>query len=459
LPADIFNILIMNTLKTVEGYHRNKDVIFLKFDYSTALIKLVKDAGAIWSQTNACWYLEDTETNRQKIDKIRLDFQKAASRFKKSPGTRKQQIKIELDKEEGLLHIGVHYDYRKLISCMEGAQWDRDKRVWVVPETTDNIKYINNSLSEKGMSVLLSDAKKPEGRRIKIKNELKAVKLNDDKNAELARFRSWMMQKRMSESTINIYGYCIENFLKYFNSRDIDNIGISDVVEFNSNFILKSGYSATTQNQYISAIKSFYLKMRGTNFEINLVDRPEKILALPKVIPIETVQEFLRKISNIKHKVALTTIYSLGLRRSELINLCVNDISFVNKTVLILNSKGNKDRVLPLPVKLEILLKRYIEIYKPNTYLIEGQKEGSNYSASSLAKIFNKYLCNVIKKHNFTLHSLRHSYATHLLDMGVDLRYIQELLGHKSSRTTEIYTHVSIRNLKNIKNPLDTFDI
>jgi site-specific recombinase XerD len=448
----------MNALKTVEGHHRNKEVIFLKFEYDKAFIKLVKDAGAVWSQTNTSWYLQNTESNRKKIDKLESDFERLSSRHEKSSGTSKKQIRIESDKEEGLLYIGVHYNQRKLISCMEGARWDGDERVWVVPETTDNITYINNSLLKMGLPVLLSECKKTQGSRSRVTNSLKRVKLKDEKLAELARFKSWMLQKRMSESTINIYAYCIENFLKYFNTRGIDEIGVSDVVEFNTNFIIKSGYSATTQNQYISAIKSFYLKMRGTNYEIDLVERPEKSFALPKVIPIETIKEFLKNIPNIKHKVALTTIYSLGLRRSELINLQVKDINFTNKTVIILNSKGRKDRVLPLAEKLEVLLKTYIEIYKPSKYLIAGQVEGSSYSASSLAKIFNKYLYNIIKKHNFTLHSLRHSYATHLLDMGVDLRYIQELLGHKSSRTTEIYTHVSMRNLKNIKNPFDTFD-
>ena len=121
--------------------------------------------------------------------------------------------------------------------------------------------------------------------------------------------------------------------------------------------------------------------------------------------------------------------------------------------------KGQKDRILPVSEKLLKLIQQYLAALKPEKYLIEGQNKGEPYSTTSLENIFHKYLGFVIKNHNFTLHCLRHSYATHLLEAGTDLRYIQELLGHKSSKTTEIYTHVSMKILKNIKNPLDDFGL
>ena len=114
---------------------------------------------------------------------------------------------------------------------------------------------------------------------------------------------------------------------------------------------------------------------------------------------------------------------------------------------------------MPLPKKLKELITIYYRQVKPEVWLIEGQKPGTVYSATSLGNIFKKYLTRIIKNHNFTLHSLRHSYATRLLDMGVDLRIIQELPGRKSSRATEIYTHVSMKNLKNVKNSMDGFEI
>jgi site-specific recombinase XerD len=137
----------------------------------------------------------------------------------------------------------------------------------------------------------------------------------------------------------------------------------------------------------------------------------------------------------------------------------INHLNSKRKNVTIFNGKGQKDRVLPLSDKLLEQIKKYYFAYKPLVYLIEGQEKGKPYGETSLEKIFHKYSGEVIKNHNFTLHCLRHSYATHLLEAGTDLRYIQTLLGHKSSKTTEIYTWVSMKSLQNIKNPTDDFDL
>ena len=127
--------------------------------------------------------------------------------------------------------------------------------------------------------------------------------------------------------------------------------------------------------------------------------------------------------------------------------------------MVIRNAKGKKDRVLPVPGKVMKLMVSYFRAYKPKVWLFEGNVEGKKYSPTSLQKIFKYNLSKVIRIHNFTLHCLRHSLATHLLEGGTDIRFIQEILGHKSTRTTEIYTHVSAKSLKNIKNPIDDFDI
>lgn len=180
---------------------------------------------------------------------------------------------------------------------------------------------------------------------------------------------------------------------------------------------------------------------------------------MPKVIAKEIVEKMLTGIPNFKHKTALALIYSCGLRRSELINLQLRHLDSKRKTLTIINGKGQKDRVLPLSDKIMDMIIRYYKMYKPVIYLIEGQYKGEKYSETSLENIFHKYLGKVLKNHNFTLHCLRHSYATHLLESGVNLRYIQELLGHKSSKTTEIYTWVIMSGLQKIKNPADDFDL
>jgi site-specific recombinase XerD len=272
-------------------------------------------------------------------------------------------------------------------------------------------------------------------------------------------FKKWLEQGRYGENTVKTYTHQLEIFFGYYSDKNPENITTQDITAFNSEFILKNNLSTTFQNQTISALKKFYTWNSSRKIEIESIERPRKSRPLPKVIHLDIVKEMLASISNPKHKLALSTIYGLGLRRSELLNLKLTAIDFHRKTVTIYNSKGKKDRVLPLPEKLEKMMTDYIRLKQPQTWLIESTKKARPYSATSLQNIFDKYMTGVKKDHSFTIHCLRHSIATHLLEGGTDLRYIQEFLGHKSSRTTEIYTHVSMKSLKNIKNPFNDFNI
>ena len=276
---------------------------------------------------------------------------------------------------------------------------------------------------------------------------------------DIVYFEQWLTSQRYSDNTIKTYTEAIKIFLNYFKDKQPDEITDSDLVQFNFNYILKRGYSASYQNQIINAIKLFYLKVEKRRLSVENIERPKRYRPLPKVIPKQMVEKMLTSIPNVKHKTALSLIYACGLRRGELINLRIRDLDSHRKTVTILNGKGQKDRVLPVSDKIMNMIIRYYRMYRPKVFLFEGQKVGHKYSETSLEKIFHKYLGKIYKNHSFTLHCLRHSYATHLLEAGVSLRYIQELLGHKSSKTTEIYTHVSMTGLHNIKNPTDDFDL
>jgi len=283
--------------------------------------------------------------------------------------------------------------------------------------------------------------------------------IETDRKGTIQTFRQWMQQRRYADQTIKTYTSMLDTFLSNFPERKIEDINIRDIEDFNYYHVIGKDFSASYQNQMINAIKLFYLKMLGINFELKELERPRKGRPLPKVIPKDYVKEMLQRIPNIKHKAALTLVYSLGLRRGELLNIKLSDLSSKTHTLAVRNAKGNKDRVLPVPNKVMELIISYYRIYRPSVWLFEGYKSGKKYSATSLSRIFHRYLSVVLKNHNFTLHCLRHSFATHLLEGGTDLRYIQEMLGHKSSRTTEIYTHVSTKSLSNIKNPIEDFDI
>ncbi len=176
---------------------------------------------------------------------------------------------------------------------------------------------------------------------------------------------------------------------------------------------------------------------------------------MPNVLSKEEVKKILNAHSNIKHKTMLSLIYSCGLRRSELLNLKPNEIDSKRNVVIIKQGKGKKDRIAPLSPNILVLLREYYKTHKPLAYLFEGRKAGTKYDERSLGEVLKQAVEKVKIRKPVSLHWLMHSYATHLLESGTDLRYIQEILGHKSSKTTEIYTHVSTKSLQNVKSPFD----
>jgi site-specific recombinase XerD len=184
------------------------------------------------------------------------------------------------------------------------------------------------------------------------------------------------------------------------------------------------------------------------------VDRPKRVQRLPQVISKEDMVRIVANIGNIKHKCIISLIYSAGLRRSELIQLKISDIDSQRMMIFIRGGKGNKDRYTLLSNSVLRDLRKYHQEYQPKAYLFEGV-HGGRYSASSIRKILNRAVQKVGINRRVTPHMLRHSFATHLLEDKVDLRYIQTLLGHKNSKTTEIYTHVAQYAIRGIKSPLD----
>lgn len=205
----------------------------------------------------------------------------------------------------------------------------------------------------------------------------------------------------------------------------------------------------------MNGIKLFFATIRETKMEIDKIHRPKREKVLPNVLSKAEVKLILNAPSNLKHKTILSLIYSCGLRRSELLNLKPADIDSKRGIILIRQGKGKKDRIVPLSTKILEMLRNYYSTFKPTTWLFEGQIAGENYSEKSLQSILKQALQKAGISKPATLHWLRHSYATHLLESGTDLRYIQELLGHSSSKTTEIYTHVSTKSLQQIKSPFD----
>ncbi len=213
--------------------------------------------------------------------------------------------------------------------------------------------------------------------------------------------------------------------------------------------------SSSYQNQIVNAIKLYFNIIKETAIVIEKIHRPKQGKVLPNVLSKEEVKAILCAHSNLKHKVKLSLIYSCGLRCGELLAFQPHHIDSKRNIVLLKKSKGKKYRIVPLSSKILEMLREYFIIHKPKTYLFEGQKEGLPYDARSLQQVLKQASSKARISKPVTLHWLLHSYATHLLKNGTDLRYIQELLGHNSSKTTEIYTYVSTKNIQQIKSPFD----
>ncbi len=272
----------------------------------------------------------------------------------------------------------------------------------------------------------------------------------------LKKYKDLLIQKRYSNNTIDIYCNYFEDFYNFFKNSDLQNIKPEQINQYILYLIKTKNISGSQQNQRINSIKFYYEKILEREKQYYSLHRPKREHKLPKVLSKNEVKRIFNSCNNIKHRCILMLIYSAGLRRSELINLEISDIDSERMVVNIKGAKGKKDRISLLSENTLYLLRDYYKSYKPKVYLFEGQS-GCKYSPSSVANILKKSAKKAGVTKNTTPHMLRHSFATHLLEQGTDLRYIQELLGHNSSKTTEIYTHVSKKAIDRIRNPIDDF--
>jgi len=208
----------------------------------------------------------------------------------------------------------------------------------------------------------------------------------------------------------------------------------------------------------INSIKFYYEVVEEMPNRFYSIERPRKKDPLPKVISAEEVQVMIQCTTNIKHRCIISLFYSSGLRRQELLDLKINDIDNKRMVINVINGKGGKDRITLLSPGVLKDLRSYFKEYRPKTYLFEGEN-GGQYSETSVSKIVTKARCAAKIQKKVTPHILRHSFATHLLENGTDLRTIQVLLGHSSSKTTEVYTEVAINHIKTIKSPIDLLNL
>jgi len=311
------------------------------------------------------------------------------------------EINIKLNAAEGLLYMKVPFSKKEEIKKLEGAWWHPGAKVWSISASRENYNQINKILPKDKYSV-------------KFTNEVFSV----SKKRRLSRVR------------------------------------VPDRVEEK---IEKNSFSRSYQNQLINALKNYYALVHDRMFDDFELPRPKRRMHLPNVIAAEDIQKMFEVTRNMKHKTIISILYGCGLRREEIVELKIKDVDLNARTITV-HGKGDKYRIVPIGEKLDRQIRKYLKSYLPKEYMFNGQNR-LQYTGSSIGKMVkDKGRLAGIKK-EVTPHTLRHCFATHLLESGVDLRIIQELLGHKSSKTTEIYTYVSRKNILSIKSPLERLEI
>jgi integrase/recombinase XerD len=272
---------------------------------------------------------------------------------------------------------------------------------------------------------------------------------------EIIKLIEWMQHKRYSKITIDNYHNTLCGFLRFFAVKNLNDITHEDLIRFNREYIIDRNLSSSFQNTLASALKLLLNISENKSFNPDTIERPRREHRLPNVLSKEEVKLIINALKNNKHRLMLKIIYACGLRSGELISLKPNDIHRDREILHIKNAKGKKDRVVPIPISLIHEIDAYRNYQQGDIYLFCGQRSEDPYSSRSLQLVFKEALNRAGITKPATLHWLRHSYATHLLERGTDIRYIQELLGHNSTKTTMIYTHVSKKSLLEIRSPFE----
>jgi len=385
------------------------------------------------------------------------------------------KIKILKDKENNLM---VYFPYNpqfvEKIKTIKGHRWHPEEKYWSFPNSNGTLEKILEVFE--GEKIYIDPSLKPQLNRYVIARD-KVPKQSHTENCHsepCPELVSWvvseshsshspiynfedlrreLLSRKYSYKTVKGYLYYNRDFLNFTGKLPSD-INDSDIKDYLLYLAEEKQSATSTLNQAINALKFYYGTMLKKKF-VYEIKKPRKDKKLPIVLSKEEVTKILDSVDNIKHKAILMLVYSAGLRVSEVVKLKPEDIDGNRMLVFVKGAKGRKDRYTLLSDVTLKFLREYWKEYKPTKWLFPGPDKERHITIRTAQRIFETACERAGVKKEVTIHSLRHSFATHLLENGIDLRYIQELLGHKSSKTTEIYTHVSSKDFRRIQNPLD----
>ena len=351
------------------------------------------------------------------------------------------------------LKFPYSFEAKQYIKNGHGVMWSKTFRCFYVLDKGSNKALLVGYLKAGGFNVSVTKIKNMQS----IGKDTSMLKgdLCQEKRLVYSEFISFLKGKRYSESTLKVYGHFVFCFLKHTANKPLALLDQNDVRIFIEKSVGVLNYAVSTHRQMVSALKHFAYFYPACAINAEAIFMPRKDKKLPEILSIQEVLRLIEVTKNIKHKTIIAMLYGSGLRIGELLQLQLKDFDFDRDQLHIRNAKGRKDRYATIAKSVYPLLKSYYSSYKPTVYFIENPN-GGLYSAGSVRSFLKKSCRAAGINKKVTPHTLRHSYATHLLEQGTDIRYIQELLGHSKPETTMIYTHVTQKSLRDIRSPLDT---
>lgn len=485
----------MKTIYLSLTLHEGRKYWLAEFAYDPAIIQILKPlSGAFWHPGRLGWMIPVDfhplakirevlgKHHHLKIESFLLEqdgsLGMAPSSFKS-----KKTIYLQRIVHKGQARVKLTFSFDKdlieLIRKIHGRMYSKTFQGWHLParntpeilndlygEYADFRWLENNNLTQqqevtsepKPKKVSYSDFSRKDKKVKKPPRLASAYRdLTPKHKEELTKMVEQMQLENKSLNTIRTYSAQIKMFWQYYHERLPNEIQEADLRKYLLHLVNDKDASESYQNQAINSIKFYYERILGWTPRAYYIQRPERGKKLPTVLSKEEVKLLLDNVRNIKHKAALSLMYSAGMRIGEVLNLKIEDIDPDRMLIFIRKAKGKKDRTTMLSSRALSIIEEYLSEYNPREWLFNGEK-GGKYSYRSLQQVFRRAKESAgIRKQGGT-HILRHSFATHLLENGTDLRYIQEILGHESSETTEIYTHVSTRDIQRIASPFEDFE-
>jgi site-specific recombinase XerD len=441
--------------------------IILKMPKNEADIQFIRTIQYVrWNKEGFFWeiphYPGNLERIRQyfgeRISKLSIREELLVNNGSHEQRINKNQVMV-IKTQTGRLKLifGFNADLMKVLKTFPYYKWDTKNKWWTIPYSEQFFEELKRKTHELSIEMIYQEEQSDKGKGRPKPEDIPNYRKCPEE------YVNKLEERRYSQSTIRAYVPLFEEFLNYFPNLEISELGEKEIMEFSHYLVTVRKVSSSHQNQAINAIKFYFEKVKGGERKYYHVDRPIREKALPEVCSEEEIVAIFKATENLKHKAILMTIYSAGLRISELINLKIKDIDSIRMQIRVEQAKGKKDRYTILSTRTLMILREYIKKERPFFYLFEGQGSTSSnpvkYSSASIGSILKASVSKTTIKKRVTVHTLRHSFATHLLERGTDIRYIQSLLGHDSPKTTQIYTHITTKGFDQLISPMDGLDI